>query len=103
MARELDIFKAGEDYDFVKDLREGFADGLRESAADKIFKTIPDHAFWDIKKPIHEDPDTLQNPYNPARKYPYDSFFDMRKHEAYHKRQTDKRNIAENVSFYRRY
>lgn len=58
MARELNIFTDGEDYNFVKDLRDGFADGLRESAAEKIFKTIPDHVFWDIKKPLQEDQET---------------------------------------------
>lgn len=103
MAKELNIFTDGEDYSFVKDLRDGFADGLRESAADKIFKTIPDHVFWDIKKPLQEDLETYSNKYNPARKAPYDDFFDMRKHEAYQRRQREKRNLTENISFHKRY
>ena len=103
VSKELDIFQPGEEYDFVKDLRTGYDDGLRETAAQKMFKTIPDHVFWDIKTPLRKDLDSYANPYNPARKNPYDSFFDMRKHEAYHRNQKEKRNINDNVSFYQRY
>lgn len=103
LAKELNIFQDGEDYNFVKDLRHGFDDGLRVSAADKIFATIPDHVFWDIKKPLQEDPETAENPYHPGRAVPYTDFFDMRRHEQYHIRQREKRNITENISFHKLY
>lgn len=51
MMEEMAIFKEGSKYSFVNDLREGFDDGLRKSAADKIFDTLPDHVFYDIKRP----------------------------------------------------
>ena len=80
---ELDVFKEGNNYSFVKDLREGFDDGLRTSAADKIFDTLPDHVFYDIKKPLEKTPEGIWNKYNPARPHPNSNFFDMRAHEDY--------------------
>lgn len=82
-ADELDIFKVGEDYSFVKDLRDGFDEGLRSSAAEKIFATLPDHVFYDIKKPLNHDCQIFMNNYNPARKYYNSHFFDMRQTERY--------------------
>lgn len=49
--RELGKFAPNEEYDYVKDLRKSYATGLATTEAQKIFKTIPDHVFWDIKKP----------------------------------------------------
>ena len=48
---QLSVFKEGEKYDYVKDLKDAFKDGLSRSTADKILDTIPLHAFWDIKVP----------------------------------------------------
>ena len=70
MIDELAIFKDGSKYSFVHDLREGFDDGLRVSAADKIFDTLPDHVFYDIKKPAVQYAEIHRNKYNPARKDP---------------------------------
>ena len=77
--RELGKFASGEEYDFVKDMRRSYAEGLSTSEAYKIFKTIPDHAFWDIKKPlINNEENVPVNPYNAARS-PYNhDFFDTR-------------------------
>ena len=50
--RELRKFEKGEKYEYVKDLRRSYAAGLASSEAEKILKTIPAHAFWDIKKPL---------------------------------------------------
>lgn len=66
--KELSIFKEGEKYDYVKDLQNAYQDGLKTPLAMKIFKTIPDHVFWDIKKPLHAELQVHLNPYNPARK-----------------------------------
>lgn len=49
--RELAVFKDGEKYDFVKDIKDAYKHQLSQTAEHRIFKTIPDHAFWDIKKP----------------------------------------------------
>ena len=49
--KELSVFKEGEKYSYVKDLKEAYRHGLAKSSAEKIFDTIPDHAFWDIKVP----------------------------------------------------
>jgi hypothetical protein len=49
--KQLSVFKEGENYEYVKDLKDAFKNGLAESEASKIFNTIPAHAFWDIKTP----------------------------------------------------
>lgn len=49
--QEFSVFKNGEKYDFVKDIRDAFSDSLQKPTVDKILDTIPDHAFWDIKTP----------------------------------------------------
>lgn len=53
--KELSVFLKGQKYDYVKDIKDAFKDSLSKSAADKIFDTIPDHVFWDIKKPLVAD------------------------------------------------
>lgn len=49
--KELGVFQKGEKYDFVKDLKDAYKDSLKTPLEARIFQTIPDHAFWDIKKP----------------------------------------------------
>ena len=51
MDKEFAIFKGVEKYSFVKDITEAYKDSLAETTEQKIFKTIPAHVFWDIKKP----------------------------------------------------
>jgi hypothetical protein len=51
--QELSVFKQGEKYSYVKDIKDAFAHGQASTIESKILKTIPDHAFWDIKKPIN--------------------------------------------------
>lgn len=53
--QELSVFKDGEKYDYVKDLKDAFKEGLSKPAAEKIFDTIPEHVFWDIKVPQVKD------------------------------------------------
>jgi hypothetical protein len=58
--------------------------------ADKIFDTLPDHVFWDIKKPRNVDKEIPVNPYNPFREYPFRDFFEFRDYEEYNDRKTFK-------------
>jgi len=81
--KELSVFKNGKRYDYVEDLQEAFQEGLRTPLTTKILRTIPDHAFWDIKKPLNMQEDHLMNEYNPARQVHGSSFFDIRQNYAY--------------------
>lgn len=81
LAREFDTFKKGEKYDYVTDLRRTFDQGLSTSSYEKVFRKLPEHVFWDIKKPLTKGEEYYVNPYNAARAYPFNSFFDMRSHE----------------------
>ncbi len=101
--KELSIFKAGEKYDYVKDLRQAYADGLSKSTADKILETIPAHVFFDIKKPKTKDHTYYMNPYNPARKYPGEDFFDIRTNEAWMQDRSSNRKLHANISKYKNY
>lgn len=101
--KEFSVFKNGEKYDFVKDLKDAYSNSLERSAAEKIFDTIPDHAFWDIKTPVRNDPQRFMNPYNSFRKYHTSSFFDSREYEEYMDRRTVKNNLRDGVSTHRRY
>ena len=49
--KEFSVFKQGEKYDYVKDMKDAYRESLSKTTAQKIFETIPDHVFWDIKKP----------------------------------------------------
>lgn len=53
--KEFGVFKPGEKYSYVEDLRRGYQKSLHTSQRDRILATIPDHVFWDIKKPIGFD------------------------------------------------
>jgi len=79
--RELGKFKPGEEYDYATDMRRSFAKGLSTPEAYKILKTIPDHVFWDIKKPLNMEEKEPHNKYNMARNYPNHDFFDTRQQE----------------------
>lgn len=39
--KELGVFKNGEKYDFVKDLKEAYKDSLKTTSEQKIFNSIP--------------------------------------------------------------
>ena len=87
--RELGKFAPGEEYSYVKDMSKAYAKGLATSEAEKIFKTIPDHVFWDIKKPLVAEERVNRNPYNPARNYPNHDFFDTRSQEQWLKSKNE--------------
>lgn len=80
-------------------MRRTFDEGLSTSTSDKIFKKMPAHVFWDIKKPRGQPKQEMYlNPYNPARKYPFESFFDMRSHEEWLHTKEAQRNLKQNIS-----
>ena len=82
-------------------MRKSYAEGLSSSEAAKIFKTLPDHVFWDIKKPRSKDLDDdemFANPYNPARADPTRDFFDARVNEQWLKDKKEQKNINPTVS-----
>lgn len=101
--QELGVFKNGEKYDFVRDLKDAYSQSLQRTTNEKILDTIPEHVFWDIKTPINQDAQKFMNPYNSFRKYPTASFFDAREYEEYMDRRTLKHNLKDGVSTYRRY
>ena len=101
--KELSVFKAGEKYDYVKDLRSAFAEGLSSTTADKILETIPAHVFWDIKKPMQSEENYYMNPYNPARKYPGESFFDIRKTESWMLDRATNAKLTPTISSFKMY
>lgn len=55
MDKEFSVFKKGEKYDFVKDLKHAYKDYAAKTKAERILETIPDYAFWDIKTPRLKD------------------------------------------------
>lgn len=100
---EFSVFKEGEKYDYVKDIQDAFQESLSKSAVQRILSTIPDHAFWDIKKPLTKERETIKNPYNSFRQYPNASFFEMRDYEDYNNKRNLKQNLKDGVTNYRRY
>ena len=50
MLKELDVL-AKEKYDATGDLREAFDRSRKEDLRRQILRTIPEHVFWDVKKP----------------------------------------------------
>lgn len=102
--KELGKFAKNETYDYVTDLKRAYAVGLSTTEAQMMFKTIPDHVFWDIKTPVrpHEQ-DNPRNVFNPARAAPNTDFFETRVNEQFLKNRREQRNINPSVSTYRNY
>ena len=48
--KELSVFQDTK-YDYVRDLKDAYRNSLKTTRDEKIFATIPDHVFWDIKTP----------------------------------------------------
>jgi len=76
---------------------------MKTSTQQKIFSTIPDHYFWDIKTPLEKPTERIFNSYNPFRRSPYESFFDMREQEEFFERREHKQNLRDNISTHRKY
>lgn len=103
MDKEFSVFKKGEKYSFVKDLKNAYKDYEKKSQAEKILETIPDYVFWDIKTPRDKDENKWMNHHNPFRKYPWSSFFDMRDYDQYMRQRERKENLRDGISLHRRY
>lgn len=103
LEQEFAVFKKGEKYSFVKDLRSAYQKQLATPLADRIFDTIPEHVFWDIKTPLKAQLDIPVNPYNPFREYPFQNFFEYTANIEYNDRRILKKNLADGVSTYTRY
>lgn len=101
--KELAIFKKGEKYDFVKDLKDAYKDSLKAPLEQRIFKTLPDHVFWDIKKPLQDGLHKRDNRYNTFRGREYRDFFEMRDAEEYLDSQQHQRNINNSISKHKQY
>lgn len=102
--KELGVFQKEDKYDFVKDLKEAYSESLSTPMEKQIFKTIPAHAFWDIKKPQHQAGSyKRENRYNPFRGREYNDFFDMRDSEEYLSESAHHRNLNNSVSSHAQY
>lgn len=105
LGEELGVFKYDEEYDFATDLRRNFDASLAESKQQKIFKTIPDHVFWDIKKPLKSFLNTVlkTNEINPTRVHYARDFFDLRANEEWRRNRENKRDLNQSLSMFRQY
>ena len=100
--KELGLF-VNNKYDYVRDLKDAYRVSLSQTSEQRIFATIPDHVFWDIKTPRKQPGLVRQNRYNPFRGREYANFFEMRDTEEYLDSQEHKRNLNSSVSMFRRY
>ena len=101
--KEFLTFDQNEPYNFTKDLKKAFFHSLRTDTEEKIFEKIPDHYFWDIKRPQVPYYEVRQGQFNPFRGRPYKNFFEMREADQYFHEQEAHRNLNNNVSSHRRY
>lgn len=101
--QELAIFQKGERYDYVKDLKDAYKDSLKATSEQRIFDTIPDHVFWDIKKPQRDPAYKRDNRYNTFRGREFENFFEMRDAEEYLDQSVHHANRNNSVSSFRRY
>ena len=103
LEEEFNVFQKGEKYDYVKDLKGAFKNSMKLTSEQKIFATIPDFVFWDIKKPMNKKFTIKGNRYNPFRGDEHTSFFDMRDQESYMDMQELKLNRNNSVSLHAKY
>ena len=91
-----------EKYRFVEDLAEAYEPWNRPHL-ELILDSLPMHVFLDIKQPrkFHELPyDTNMN--NPFRGPAYEDFWGYLRYDDYRAEMLNKRNIAPQISFWRR-
>jgi len=100
---QIAAIKSGNKYDVVTDLRDAFDTSANTSTFMKVLRTVPKHAFWDIKKPRGSEQDYFMNQYNPSRAVANKNFFDARAFDEYlHDRDTQML-IKPDVTRHRRY
>lgn len=105
LGEELGVFKHDEKYDYATDMRRQYDHTLKESKFTKIFKTLPDHVFYDIKKPMFKymEESIRYNTINPTRKHWADDFFEYRELDEWRENRYTKRDLNQSISHYRRY
>lgn len=103
LIREFSAIKGNKKYSAVEDMSNAFAHGSKTSTFMKMLRTVPEHAFWDIKKPLVPEVDYHMNPYNPARQVPFSSFFDARKYDQYLSDREHSSNVTTDLTRHRRY
>ena len=103
MVKELAIFDEGEEYSYSKDMKHAYQYSMKTNTETKIFDTLPEHIFWDIKTPQRPNPHIRLNRYNPFRGREFENFFELRKSEEYLDGQKNKRNLNDSVTHYRKY
>jgi len=85
------------------DLKEAYKHTLKKSLEDKIFDSIPDHYFWDIKRPQVAPTVRIHNRYNSFRGQEFNNFFEMRNYEDWVDENKLRRNENLTISYYKRY
>lgn len=104
MEEQLAVFIEKEDYSVVKDLRRAYNFELQRSEADRILEKIPDHAFWDIKKPQREaTTERTLNKFNWNRARAFNNIFEAWEYERNMEIHNGKKNLFNAMSEYRRY
>ena len=99
---ELNAFRDGEEYTFTKDLKEAYKKSLAEPLERQILRTIPDHFFWDIKKPNQPKIYMEKNRYNPFRGKEFNNYFELVNWENYNKQQFAHENRNQAVNYDKR-
>ena len=103
MEKDFSIFKKGQTYSYVEDLKEAYSETLSKSKADQIFDSLPVHVFMDIKKPLKETPKQVVAKHNPFRAYEFATFFEHREWLEYLHEREKQTNTFSAKSAYRQY
>ena len=83
-------------------MKDAYKNSLSTTTEEKIFNTIPDHVFWDIKTPQKDSPLVRTNRFNPFRGRESANFFEMRDTEEFMDRQETKANLNDSISLHKR-
>ena len=97
------VFNEDEEYSFVKDYRNAFEKSLATPLKDQIFDSIPEHAFWDIKKPLKKMQSPSLNTFSPMKPKTCYTFWDFSVNSDWMHRHEKKENINNHISLWRRY
>lgn len=97
-------FIENEEYRFVKDLKKHYQHELQKSEAQRILEKIPEHAFWDIKKPLQDlRVDAIHDRINPNRPRSHNTWFEAIEFERNMEIHNGQTNLRNAMSEFRRY
>lgn len=99
----LGPFEEGEEYSLIKDLQDAYRRANSQNLIDVLLERIPDHAFWDIKTPLHRAPDVKVNTYNPMRSKTSISFWEHRSNSEWLENKERHANVKDSISSWVRY